>query len=78
MPWDDLIRDKRAEAVKRLPARMPPKLRGEAGMVLGMPIRTVRSRLHTGVMCLAKYWKTIAVWEVADWDKGLWTERAAG
>jgi RNA polymerase sigma-70 factor, ECF subfamily len=79
MPYDDLIRDERAEAVKRVLARMPQKLReiivlayfhkfsyGEVARILGIPIGTVKSRLHTAVMRFAEDWKAIMVCEVTN------------
>ena len=79
MPYDDLIRDERAEAVKRVLSRMPQKLReivvlayfhkfsyGEVARILGIPIGTVKSRLHTAVMRFAEDWKAAMVYEVAN------------
>lgn len=70
MPYDDLIRDERAESVKRTLARMPEKLReiiilayfhkfsyAEIAGILGIPIGTVKSRLHTAVARFADHWQ---------------------
>jgi RNA polymerase sigma-70 factor (ECF subfamily) len=79
MPYDDLIRDEQAEEVKRVLSRMPQKLReivilayfhkfsyGEVARILGIPIGTVKSRLHTAVMRFAEDWKSVMVCEVAN------------
>jgi RNA polymerase sigma-70 factor, ECF subfamily len=71
MPYDDLIRDERAESVKRTLARMPEKLReiillayfhkfsyAEIAGILRIPIGTVKSRLHTAVARFADHWQT--------------------
>ncbi len=60
-------------------ARMPQKLREivvlayfhefsyeEVARILGIPIGTVKSRLHTAVMRFAEGWKAIMVCEVAN------------
>jgi RNA polymerase sigma-70 factor, ECF subfamily len=61
-PCDDLVTDERAEAVQRSISRMPANLREilvlayfnkcsyvEMGGILGIPVGTVKSRLHTAV-----------------------------
>jgi RNA polymerase sigma-70 factor (ECF subfamily) len=79
MPYDDLIREETAAAVKRVIARMPEKLReililayfhkfsyGEIGEILGIPVGTVKSRLHTAVGRFAEDWKTVMMYESAN------------
>ncbi len=79
MPYDDLIRDETAAAVKRVIARMPAKLReilllayfqkfsyGEISGILGIPVGTVKSRLHTAVGRFAEDWKAVAMLEPAN------------
>jgi len=78
MPYDDLIRDERAASVKRVLARMPQKLReivvlayfhkfsyAEIADILGIPIGTVKSRLHTAVARFADSWQNAMVCEMA-------------
>jgi RNA polymerase sigma-70 factor (ECF subfamily) len=70
MPYDDLIQDERADAVKRVLLRMPEKLReiivlayfhkfsyAEIAGILHIPIGTVKSRLHTAVARFAEDWQ---------------------
>jgi len=79
MPYDDLIRDERADAVKRILSRMPDKLRAiiilayfhklsyaEIAGILHIPIGTVKSRLHTAVARFAEDWQTVMVYEVTN------------
>jgi RNA polymerase sigma-70 factor (ECF subfamily) len=79
MPYDDLIRDETAAAVKRVISRMPAKLRGililayfhklsyaEIGRILGIPVGTVKSRLHTAVGRFAEDWKAVTTYETAN------------
>lgn len=79
MPYDDLIRDERAEAVKRVLSRMPEKLReivilayfhkfsyAEIASILHIPIGTVKSRLHTAVARFADDWQNMVVCESAN------------
>jgi RNA polymerase sigma-70 factor (ECF subfamily) len=78
-PYDDLIRDETAAAVKRVIARMPARLReililayynkfsyAEIGRILGMPVGTVKSRLHTAVSRFAEDWNAVAMYETAN------------
>ncbi len=68
-PYDDLIKDETAGAVKRAIARMPAKLSkililayfhkfsyAEIAGILGIPVGTVKSRLHTAVGRFAEDW----------------------
>jgi RNA polymerase sigma-70 factor (ECF subfamily) len=79
MPYDDLIKDETAAAVKRVIAHMPVKLReilalayfnkfsyAEIGRILGIPVGTVKSRLHTAVSRFAEDWKTVMMYETAN------------
>jgi RNA polymerase sigma-70 factor (ECF subfamily) len=79
MPYDDLIRDERAESVKRVLSRMPEKLReiivlayfhkfsyAEIAGILGIPIGTVKSRLHTAVARFSDSWQASVLCEVAN------------
>lgn len=79
MPYDDLIRDERAASVKRVISRMPAKLReiivlayfhkfpyAEIAQILGIPIGTVKSRLHTAVGRFAEDWEACALCELAN------------
>ena len=78
LPHDDLIRDETAAAVKRVIARMPAKLReililayfhkfpyAEIGGILGIPVGTVKSRLHTAVGRFAEDWHAVITYEAA-------------
>ena len=79
MPYDDLIRDETAAAVKRVIARMPARLReililayfqkfsyAEIGGILRIPVGTVKSRLHTAVGRFAEDWKAVMMYETAN------------
>jgi len=79
MPYDDLIRDERADSVKRTLARMPEKLReiiilayfhkfsyAEIADILGIPIGTVKSRLHTAVARFADHWQASMLCEATN------------
>jgi len=79
MPYDDLIRDETAVAVKRVIARMPAKLReililayfhkfsyAEIAGILGIPVGTVKSRLHTAVGRFAEDWNAATTYETAN------------
>lgn len=76
MPYDNLIRDETAESVKKVIAKMPVKLReiillayfhkfsyAEISKVLGIPVGTVKSRLHTAVGRFAEDWETVVMCE---------------
>jgi RNA polymerase sigma-70 factor (ECF subfamily) len=78
-PYDDLIREETAAQVKRVIARMPARLReililayfhkfsyAEIGGILGIPVGTVKSRLHTAVCRFAEDWKAVAMYETAN------------
>jgi RNA polymerase sigma-70 factor (ECF subfamily) len=79
MPYDDLIREETAAQVKRVIARMPVKLReilllgyfqkfsyAEIGGILGIPVGTVKSRLHTAVNRFAEDWNMAMMCETAN------------
>jgi RNA polymerase sigma-70 factor (ECF subfamily) len=79
MPYDDLIREETAAQVKRVIARMPAKLReililayfhkfpyAEIGGILGIPVGTVKSRLHTAVGRFAEDWNAVMMYETAN------------
>jgi RNA polymerase sigma-70 factor (ECF subfamily) len=79
MPYDDLIREETAAAVKRVIARMPAKLReililayfhkfsyAEIAGILRIPVGTVKSRLHTAVGRFAEDWKAVLMYETAN------------
>ncbi len=79
MPHDDLIKDETAEAVKQVISRMPAKLRkililayfhkfsyAEIAGILGIPIGTVKSRLHMAVGRFAEDWNASMMHEMAD------------
>jgi RNA polymerase sigma-70 factor, ECF subfamily len=79
MPYDDLIRDERAESVKRVLSRMPQKLReiivlayfhkfsyAEIAGILAIPIGTVKSRLHTAVSRFSDCWQASMLCEIAN------------
>ncbi len=79
MPYDGLIREETAEAVKRVIARMPARLReililayfnkfpyAEIAGILGIPVGTVKSRLHIAVNRFAEDWNAVTMCETAN------------
>jgi RNA polymerase sigma-70 factor (ECF subfamily) len=79
MPHDDLIKEETAGAVKRVISRLPVKLReililayfhqlshAEMAGILGIPVGTVKSRLHTAVGRFAEAWHASLRYESAD------------
>ncbi len=79
LPYDDLIQEETAAEVKRVIARMPARLReilllayfqkfsyGEIAGILGIPVGTVKSRLHTAVGQFAERWNAVALCETAN------------
>ncbi len=79
MPYDDLIKDETAAAVKRVISRMPAKLReililgyfhkfsyAEIAGILHIPVGTVKSRLHTAVERFAEDWNASMLCETAN------------
>jgi RNA polymerase sigma-70 factor (ECF subfamily) len=79
MPYDDLIREETAAQVKRVIARMPVKLReililayfhkfpyAQIAGILGIPVGTVKSRLHIAVNRFAADWNTVTMCETAN------------
>lgn len=79
MPYDDLIKDETAMAVKQVIARMPAKLReililayfhkfayAEIAEILRIPVGTVKSRLHTAVGRFAEDWNAAMTFESAN------------
>jgi len=79
MPYDDLIREETAAAVKRVIAHMPAKLReililayfhkfpyAEIAGILRIPVGTVKSRLHTAVGRFAEDWDAVMMYETAN------------
>ncbi len=79
MPYDNLIQDETAAAVKRIIARMPAKLReililayfhkfpyAEIAGILRIPVGTVKSRLHTAVGRFAEDWNAAMMYETAN------------
>jgi RNA polymerase sigma-70 factor (ECF subfamily) len=79
MPYDDLIREETAAAVKRVIARMPARLReililayfhkfsyAEIAGILRIPVGTVKSRLHTAVGRFAEDWNAVIMYETAN------------
>jgi RNA polymerase sigma-70 factor, ECF subfamily len=78
-PYDSLIQEETATAVRQVIARMPAKLRevlllayfqklpyAELAGILGIPVGTVKSRLHTAVGRFAEDWNARALCEVAN------------
>jgi RNA polymerase sigma-70 factor (ECF subfamily) len=78
LPYDDLIKEETAGAVKRVIARMPAKLSkililayfhkfsyAEIAGILGIPVGTVESRLHTAVGRFAEDWNALMMRESA-------------
>jgi len=79
LPYDDLIREETAAQVKRVIAHMPARLReilllayfqkfsyGEISGILGIPVGTVKSRLHTAVGRFAEDWNAVMMYETAN------------
>ena len=79
MPHDDLIKEETAEAVKQVISRMPAKLLkililayfhkfsyAEIAGILGIPVGTVKSRLHTAVGRFAEDWNAVMIYETAN------------
>jgi RNA polymerase sigma-70 factor (ECF subfamily) len=79
LPYDDLIKEETATQVKRIIARMPQRLReilllayfqkfsyGEIAGMLGIPVGTVKSRLHTAVGRFAEDWSAATLCETAN------------
>jgi len=79
MPYDDLIKNETAVAVKRVIVRMPARLReililayfhkfsyAEIARILGIPVGTVKSRLHTAVGRFAEDWNATMTYETAN------------
>ncbi len=79
MPYDDLIREETATEVKRIIARMPARLReililayfhkfsyAEISGILGIPVGTVKSRLHTAVTRFSEDWNAVMMYETAN------------
>lgn len=79
VPYDDLIREETAEAVKRVIARMPARLREililayfnkfpyvEIAAILRIPVGTVKSRLHMAVNRFAENWDAAMMCETAN------------
>lgn len=78
LPYDDLIKEETAAAVKRVIAHMPSRLReililayfqkfpyAEIARILGIPVGTVKSRLHTAVGRFAEDWNAVTTYETA-------------
>ncbi len=78
-PYDGLIEDETAASVKCVVAQMPTKLReililayfhkfsyAEIAGILGIPIGTVKSRLHTAVGRFAEDWRANMLVETAN------------
>jgi RNA polymerase sigma-70 factor (ECF subfamily) len=76
-PYDNLIRDETAESVKKVVTKMPAKLReiillayfhkfsyAEISNILGIPVGTVKSRLHTAVGRFAEDWEATLMCEM--------------
>jgi RNA polymerase sigma-70 factor (ECF subfamily) len=79
MPYDNLVRDETAASVKRIVSRMPTKLReililayfhkfsyAEIAGILGIPVGTVKSRLHTAVGRFAEDWRAAMLCEATN------------
>jgi RNA polymerase sigma-70 factor (ECF subfamily) len=78
-PYDDLIRDETAAQVKRVIERMPARLRevlilayfhkfsyAEIAGMVGIPVGTVKSRLHTAIGRFAEDWSAVRMCETAN------------
>jgi RNA polymerase sigma-70 factor (ECF subfamily) len=79
MPYDELIRDETAAEVKRVIAKMPARLRevlilayfhkfsyAEIAGMVGIPVGTVKSRLHTAIGRFAEDWNAVRMCEAAN------------
>jgi RNA polymerase sigma-70 factor (ECF subfamily) len=79
LPHDDLIKEETAGAVRRVIARMPAKLSqililayfhkfsyAEIARILGIPVGTVKSRLHTAVGRFAGDWNASMMHETVN------------
>jgi RNA polymerase sigma-70 factor (ECF subfamily) len=79
MPYDDLIREETAAQVKQVIAGMPAKLReililayfhkfpyAEIAGILGIPVGTVKSRLHVAVQRFAEDWRAALEYETVN------------
>jgi RNA polymerase sigma-70 factor (ECF subfamily) len=79
LPHDDLIKDETAGVVRQVISRMPAKLReililayfqkfsyAEIAGILGIPVGTVKSRLHTAVRRFAENWSASLMHETAN------------
>ena len=79
VPHDDLIKEETAGAVRRVIARMPAKLSqililayfhkfsyAEIARILGIPVGTVKSRLHTAVGRFAEDWNASMMHETVN------------
>lgn len=79
MPHDDIIKAETARAVKQVISRMPEKFRkiltlayfhkfsyAEIAGILGIPVGTVKSRLHTAVGRFAEDWHASMMHEMVD------------
>ena len=78
-PYDGLLKEETAAEVKRIIARLPAKLReililayfhkfsyAEIGRMVGIPVGTVKSRLHTAVGRFAEHWNALLTYETAN------------
>ncbi len=78
-PYDDLIKEETAAQVKRIIARMPERLReilllgyfqkfsyDEMAKMIGIPVGTVKSRLHMAVNRFAEDWNAVMIYETAN------------
>jgi RNA polymerase sigma-70 factor (ECF subfamily) len=79
VPYDGLIEKETAAQVKRIIARLPAKLReililayfhkfsyAEISGMVGVPVGTVKSRLHTAVGRFAEHWNALLTYETAN------------
>jgi RNA polymerase sigma-70 factor (ECF subfamily) len=78
-PYDDLVKDETATAVRRVIAQMPARLReilllsyfqkfshAEIAGMLGVPVGTIKSRLHAAVSRFAEDWNAVMMYEPAN------------